>query len=464
MLKNFFKHLCRSPRKLYQTEDIQYAVEFERTLRDLEALLHESDNADDILARTLSTACDFYDANWAGFLEIDMDLGIWAPYVWYNRNPHDRTKSIIRDFEETAIMQRWLTAMEDNDSLIIADVNAIRTEEPREYAIYQKLSIQNFIAVPVKPRPLGFLVVRNPKRNTKESSLLKMLAFVTLSMINEKKLMDSLRFTIQPEKITKDTDILVNLFGDLEIYTSRGVLKEADIKSQKILRMFAFLLLNRKGSVSPWEMAEALWPEEHMNLEAISNNMRGLIYRLHQSFSLICRHKLIASTPNGYRINPKLNVMTDLQQFNKCCDAVLHAISTSEKIELLKQAMQIYKGNVLASVESEHWLMLTASHYNLKYIGIVNELLRMLADAESYHDLHKYAVQSLSIEPGNLHAYYWLIYAMVHLGSFDLAKSEYEMAQHYLTVEEYEELTDMLQNLRNLPQEDLFYIRKLPDT
>ena len=141
MLKNFFKHLCRSPRKLYQTEDIQYAVEFERTLRDLEAQLHESDNADDILARTLSTACDFYDANWAGFLEIDMDLGIWAPYVWYNRNPHDRTKSIIRDFEETAIMQRWLTAMEDNDSLIITDVNAIRTEEPREYAIYQKLSI-----------------------------------------------------------------------------------------------------------------------------------------------------------------------------------------------------------------------------------------------------------------------------------------------------------------------------------
>ena len=88
----------------------------------------------------------------------------------------------------------------------------------------------------------------------------------------------------------------------------------------------------------------------------------------------------------------------------------------------------------------------------------------MLADAESYHDLHQYAAQSLNIEPGNIHAYYWLIYAMVHLGSFDLAKSEYEMAQHYLTDEEYEELTDMLRNLRNLAPEDLSYIRKLPDT
>lgn len=159
----------------------------------------------------------------------------------------------------------------------------------------------------------------------------------------------------------------------------------------------------------------------------------------------------------------QLSAARHLQQFDKCCDAVPRAISTSEKIDLLKQAVRIYKGNVLTSAEAEHWLMLTASHYNLKYVGIVNELLRMLADAECYHDLHKYAAQSLSIEPGNIYAYYWLIYSMVHLGSFDLAKSEYEMAQRYLTDEEYKELTDMLRNLRNLAPEDLFYIRKLPD-
>ena len=457
--KNLRQRLSKQP----QTEEVRYAVEFERTLRNLEAQLHESDNADDIISRTLSTACDFYDANWAGFLEIDMDLGVWAPYVWFNTSPHDRTKELIRDFEETAIMQRWLTAMENSEALIIPDVSSIKHAEPREYAIYQKLSIQSFIAVPVKPRPLGFLVVRNPSRYTTESSLLKMLAFVTLTIINEKKLMDRMRFAIQPENIRKDTDILVNLFGSLEIYTSKGVLKEADIKSQKILRMIAYLLLNRKSSVPPREMAEALWPEESMDIESLSNNMRGLLFRLRNTFGLNCQHNLIESTPNGYRLSPKLNIMTDLQQFDKCCDDVPRAISTSEKIDLLKKAVRIYKGNVLTSAEAEHWLMLTASHYNLKYVGIVNELLRMLADAECYHDLHKYAAQSLSIEPGNIYAYYWLIYSMVHLGSFDLAKSEYEMAQRYLTDEEYKELTDMLRNLRSLAPEDLFYIRKLPD-
>ena len=95
-------------------------------------------------------------------------------------------------------------------------------------------------------------------------------------------------------------------------------------------------LLNRKSSVPPREMAEALWPEESMDIESLSNNMRGLLFRLRNTFGLICQHNLIESTPNGYRLSPKLNIMTDLQQFDKCCDAVPRAISTSEKIDLLK--------------------------------------------------------------------------------------------------------------------------------
>ena len=43
--KNLRQRLGKQP----QTEEVRYAVEFERTLRNLEARLHESDNADDII-------------------------------------------------------------------------------------------------------------------------------------------------------------------------------------------------------------------------------------------------------------------------------------------------------------------------------------------------------------------------------------------------------------------------------
>lgn len=68
-------------------EYIQYAQDLEQTLSALEAYLHESDSPDDIITHTLETACNFYSGDWAGFLEVNLDLGLWTPYVWYNKNP-----------------------------------------------------------------------------------------------------------------------------------------------------------------------------------------------------------------------------------------------------------------------------------------------------------------------------------------------------------------------------------------
>lgn len=113
----------------------------------------------------------------------------------------------------------------------------------------------------------------------------------------------------------------------------------------------------------------------------------------------------------------------------------------------------VYKGDQLidtytiGSDEGEHWLMLTASYYNLRYVGVVNELLKMLEETKDYHNIHKYAAQALVIEPGNMKAYYWLIFAMCQMGATEIAQSEFEMAKQHLTEEEYEELIDALKKM-----------------
>ena len=54
---------------------IQYALDFEQTLRQLEEYLHISDDQEEIINGTLETACEFYQGDWCGFIEVDMDLG-----------------------------------------------------------------------------------------------------------------------------------------------------------------------------------------------------------------------------------------------------------------------------------------------------------------------------------------------------------------------------------------------------
>lgn len=428
-----------------------YAKEVEKTLSLLESNLHISDDPEEIAMMTLKTACDFYQGDWAGILEVDMELNLWSPFWWYNPSPEDKTAVLMGEFESSEFLYRWVDAMRENHAMFIEDAEAIKDIYPAEYDIYQRLYLKSAIAVPVKPRPTGFLVVRNPKRYTKRSSMLQMLAFVVLSMVNEKKLMDSAKMVLSPEAIDNDKDIIINLFGSLEIYTAKGVIKEDDLKSPKICRLIAYMILNRRKTHPPLEITNALWPEDESTPEALVNNLRGIIYRFRQAFSLISDYQLIESTPNGYRLNPEFHIMTDLQMFDKSWEAVQNSTGMTRKVEYLRQALAIYRGPVFESACTEHWLMNTATHYSLRYIGIGNELLSKLAELKDYSGVVQYATQILNITPDNMKAYYWKIYAMYCSGEYEIARAELEMAKIHLIEEEYKELVEHLKTMKEKP-------------
>ena len=438
-----------------EQEYVQYAQEFEKTLRTLEANLHSSDDAEEIAMMTLKTACDFYQADWCGLVEVDLDLKLWTPFWWYNTNPNDRTVSLIEEIESAEHLYRWIAAIRDSHAMIIYDKEDVKLLHPEEYAEYERFGVNSILGVPIKPRPTGFLIVRNPKRYLNRSSMLQMLAYVVIASVNEKKLLDSAKMVLSPDNIKNDTDIIINLFGNLEIYTSKGVLREADIKSPKICRMLTYLLLSKKEMITSRELVEDIWPDEAIDMDNPGKKMKSLVYRFRQMFSLISDYQLIESAANGYRINPQLHIITDLQQFNNYYEAAQKASSTSAKADLLKLSVELYKGNLLESAEGEHWLMHEALHYNLKYLGVTNELLKTLSEKKDYPNVLQYATQALKIEPGNMQAYYWLINSMYRLGATEMAKSEVKVAKQHLTKEEFGELLRCFKKTKGLQLDNL---------
>lgn len=452
----------QQPEETKQSENIKYAEELEASLRKLEAGVHESDDSAWIMQNVMKTALEFYQGDWIGFLEVDLELGLWTPTHWYIPSPRDRTLELLQEFESAEFLHRWVAAMQNNSAIILSDTEEVREKYPGEYAVYQRLKAKSILAVPVKPRPTGFLVIRNPQRYVNRSSMLQLLAYVVLASVNEQKLMQSIKMSFSPENIENDADIIINLFGDLEIYTATGVLREGDVKSPKACRLLAYMLLSKKPTVTSLEIAEKIWPEEVAESGPAGKNLRTLIFRLRQAFNLVSNHQLIETTNSGYRFNPNLHIMTDLQLFDQYWDMAQQTGSTSSKVEILKQAINLYKGKVLASAESEHWIMLTASHYELRYYGVVNELLKLLEDAKDYQNLYKYAAQSLTIAPGNVKAHYWLIVAMFNLGADEMADAQLEESRRVLTEEEYYDLTQSLKQARITEPSNLFRNEKLP--
>lgn len=229
--------------------------------------------------------------------------------------------------------------------------------------------------------------------------------------------------------------------GELKIYTSNGVLKESIFNSPRISRLLTYLLISHKAALTPYEIEQTIWPSDSANF---AKNLKNLIYRLQQLFMLISDEQLIQSSAVGYQFNPNLNIMTDCQRFDSYIQAAAKASSIMTKVELLKGAIDLYNGKVLASADGEHWLIQFATQYHLAYIGAVNELLKKLDSLHAYDLLNQYAMNSLTIAPENTRGYYWLIRSLKAQGMDELASNEYHLAKQHLTTDEYSELLTSL--------------------
>lgn len=439
----------------YPPEYIQCCIEQDLSIAALESYLHTSDDPTEIAIQTLKTACSFYGGDWAGLFEIDMDLGIWSPVWWYKVGKNDRTMQMVREFESLTDMPTWIKSMQTGECVVIPDSSNPHAAPSQEAEVYRRLFVKSVIAAPFMPSPTGFFVIRNPSRYINYTTMLTVLAYVLHRAMAQQKVMNSTRMLLSPKSIRSDKDIIINFFGNMEICTSKGVLRESDFKSPKSSRVATYLMLHRKAAHPPLEIASALWPEDTADPDSISSNIRGFIYRFRQAFSLISDYQLIESTPNGYRINPKLHVMTDLQQFDELWESAQKAITTLQKIELLKQAFTLYRGPVFENAAGEHWIMSLATHYALRYTGLVNELLSTLAAVEDYATLQQYAVKAYEIMPTNVRTRYWIIYAMYQMGAIEMARNEITHAQTDFSAEEFDTLVGYIKECHDPKMKDI---------
>ena len=417
---------------------IQRAIDFENSMNDLESqLYYRRLSPKEVAQQVLKATCQFYDADWCGLIQVDLDLNLWTPFWWFNTGATDKTMLLTEEYESAEFLDRWVQAVRKGIPMVVPDAEVTKEAYPAEYDLYQRLGIRSVIAVSLEPRPVALLAVRNPKRYIQQTSMLRILAYVLLASYNEQKMLNRLQMANIPTSIQNSKDIYVSLFGELSISTSKGVLKEADFNSPRISRLISYLLISRKNAISPQEITQTLWPDDSDNP---AKNVKGLVYRLRQKFSIISDEPLVLSSASGYQLNPELHIMTDYQRFDELVSSAVRASSVINKVDILKNALDLYHGKVLSSADGEHWLIQFATKYHLSYMSAVSELLKQLDSLHSYDLLNQYAMKSLTIAPDNPKAYCWLIRSLKAQGMNELATNELAAAKEHLTTEEYEEI------------------------
>ena len=165
-------------------EDLLFRKEVMRQFEYFYQYMHgdrkEPDDAETIIKRSI----DFFDADWIGLIDFDLEVGAWSTRCFYNKRTGSSTETLIEDAESAEQAKRWVQAIRGGKPIVIED---IREEAPEEYAMYKRLHVQSVLGVPYKNCGSGLMVVRNPKRFKSCYTALDIIAYIVTNEIIAKQ-------------------------------------------------------------------------------------------------------------------------------------------------------------------------------------------------------------------------------------------------------------------------------------
>lgn len=302
----------------------------------------------------------------------------------------------------------------------------------------KKQNTKSFLSVPYSRRESGVIFLRNPKRFGNRPEFLRIIANILAQEINEQKYLDRMKTSVASVGISEDTDVIVNLFGGIEIITKQGKLVEVEMKSAVCSKLFVFMMLNRNRAMPTRVLCDTIWGER--DYENPTNNLRSTLYRLRNMFDLISDKKLIVTQPNGYQINPDLKIHTDYEQFDKLYQSVKDFLPKHKQIENLKEVFKLYNGKLFPNGDGEHWHISHSTKYRMMYLNALEKLMTLLNEIKDYNALHDYSLNAINIEPNSPVVIYWLVVSLRKNGAIEMAKRHLESAKGRLLEEEYRDL------------------------
>ena len=163
--------VCESP----DSESIQCALDFENTMNNLETQLYYRHlPPKEVALRVMEAACKFYDADWCGLIQVDLDLGLWKPLWWHNECQEDKTTILTNEFESSEFLDRWVKAVRRGTPMVVPDAEEVKDSiqmSTNSMSVWESsLSLQFLWSLGNR-----LIAVRNPQRYIHQTSMLKLL-------------------------------------------------------------------------------------------------------------------------------------------------------------------------------------------------------------------------------------------------------------------------------------------------
>jgi LuxR family maltose regulon positive regulatory protein len=165
----------------------------------------------------------------------------------------------------------------------------------------------------------------------------------------EKSYISSLNISKEMPKLY----LRVRCFGGLELQDTKGEIIPLVWTTEKTCSLFAFLVVHRKTQLRRDTLMAQLWPD-YTKRRAIGN-FRTTASRMRLSLvkalsGKISQSEIFVWEYGKYKLLPNISIQLDIEECDLLFREAERVGSNSEKAEIIKQALDIYKGDFLPEI------------------------------------------------------------------------------------------------------------------
>ena len=193
-------------------------------------------------------------------------------------------------------------------------------------------------------------------------------------------------------------EIRVTMFRHLSVSDGVHSIDEDEIRSDMVVKLFAYLAFHHAKNCTAEELSGALWPgDDSVNP---TGALKNLAYRLRHILKKFFPDTEFIMTGRGsYRWNPELPVSVDADLFAEEIRKAQEAESAEVKIGCYMKAFGLYGGRFLENYADESWIVPKLAEFEDIFLRSAHELLDLLYEAGEYGLLEEYAEKAIEIEP-----------------------------------------------------------------
>lgn len=195
-------------------------------------------------------------------------------------------------------------------------------------------------------------------------------------------------------------DILyVHMFGVFMLqYQDRDVTPEKNT-TKKTMQLLQILLFHGKNGIAREKLLYALYGQG--NVENPSNNLKVITSQLRKKLAAagLPEWNYIENRGGIYYWTSPMEIRSDVELFEEQLRKAEKAVDEEKRLELICQACRSYKGEFLANLSGEEWVMMESARFRGKYFQALGEAEKALKERKRYLELLELCNDAIGMYP-----------------------------------------------------------------